>query len=305
MLLDSAVTELLLAKDYTRQTRQRREYALREFVAWCGEQGVTKTEEVNAGVVRRYLAHLRDRPNQRWGEHLAGETQHSRAAIVRTFLRFGARDGWVDERAARYMEMPKRPQKVVQVLTRRHYALLLTAADTCYVRWLRLRDRALLALLFDTGVRASEACTLALDAVHIAPGEAYIRVEGKGRKQREIGVGRQASLALYRYLHRARPALTHGCVFAGRDGGPMTPNGVDKVLYRLRDVAGAEHFAGIRVSAHTVRHSFAVHFMEQGGDLLKLSRLMGHQSIHTTERYLRAYQARDARQSSASVLDNL
>jgi site-specific recombinase XerD len=77
------------------------------------------------------------------------------------------------------------------------------------------------------------------------------------------------------------------------------------MLYRLRDLAGRQHFDGIRVSAHTLRHSFAVHYMQQGGDIYKLCRLMGHENTHTTERYLRAFQARDARLSSRSVLDGL
>ncbi|HEV8191404.1 MAG TPA: site-specific integrase, partial [Ktedonobacterales bacterium] len=151
MLLDFALTELLLAKDYTPQTAQRRDYALRAFIRWADGQGITDIEGVTAGIVRRYLAHLRERPNQRWGEQLAGETQHSHAAILQMFLRFAVREGWLDERVVAYFDMPKRPQKVIQVFTRHHYSLLLKACDACYVPWLRLRDKTLLSVLVDTG----------------------------------------------------------------------------------------------------------------------------------------------------------
>lgn len=305
MLLDFALTELLLTKDYTPQSRQRREYALRQFIEWAGAQGVTTVEGISSGAVRRYLAHLREQPNLRWGDHLAAETQHSRASIVRMFLRFCAREGWLDDRVVSHIEMPKRPQKVIQVFTKEHHSLLLQACDACYVRWIRIRDRALLTLLFETGARASELCSLRLDMVFLIPGQSYIRVYGKGRREREIGLGRQAALAIHRYLSRARPNASHEYVFLGRDRRPMTANTVDKVLYRLLAIAGEEHFRGIRVSAHSYRHSFAVHYMQQGGDVYKLSRLLGHERLETTERYLRAFRARDARLTSKSVLDNL
>jgi len=84
----------------------------------------------------------------------------------------------------------------------------------------------------------------------------------------------------------------------------LTPEGLDRLLYRLRDRVGRQHFNGVRVSAHTFRHTYAVRYLEQGGDLYKLSRLMGHSSVVVTEGYLRAFTARAARQGG-SVLDNL
>jgi site-specific recombinase XerD len=170
---------------------------------------------------------------------------------------------------------------------------------------LRLRDKAFLALLFDTGLRAQEACDLTLENVHLAPVGSYIKVKGKGRKEREVGLGKGSALALSRYLSRARPESDLDVVFLTHDKQKMTPNGIDRMLYRLRNLAGRQHFDGVRVSAHTLRHSFAVHYLEQGGDLYKLSRLMGHESVTTTTRYLRAFQARSARLGSRSVLDNL
>jgi site-specific recombinase XerD len=115
-------------------------------------------------------------------------------------------------------------------------------------------------------------------------------------------------LALHRYLTRGRPVPLKGAepfVFLSRDGKRLNPGAIDRMLYRLRRVAGPEHFVGVRTSAHTFRHSFAVHYLQQGGDLYKLSRLLGHENVLTTQRYLSAYSDRDARLSSRSVLDGL
>jgi integrase/recombinase XerD len=221
------------------------------------------------------------------------------------FLRWLANDGEVDEKAVTRLDMPRIPHKVVEVFAPDQYQRLVLAADAQSIPRLQYRDKAIVAMLFDTGVRAQELCDLTLENLHLAAAHSYIRVDGKGRKEREVGLGRQSALAVSRYLSRARPESSLGVVFLTDDKKKMTPNGIDRMLYRLRDAAGSQHFNGVRVSAHTMRHSFAVHYLEQGGDLYKLSRLMGHESINTTARYLRAFQARAARLGSRSVLDGL
>jgi site-specific recombinase XerD len=310
MFLEHALAELLLAKDYTPMAATRRRQVLDEFISWAHQHGVKQVEELTRSLVRRYIADLRERPNARYGGHLAGETQHGRASVVRMFLNFCVREEWLDDKVTRHFEMPKKGKKVTPVFTEEHYKRLARAAEKCpdASTYLMLRDKALLALLFDTGIRAMEVCSLALDSVFIAPQERFIRVNGKGRAQREIGIGKQASLALVRYLNRGHPIPVKAAetyVFLNRSRCQLTPNAIDRVMHRLKQVAGPEHFKGIRVSAHTFRHSFAVHYLQQGGDLYKLSRLLGHESVLTTQRYLSAYSDRDARLSSASVLDGL
>jgi len=306
MLLEHALTELLLAKDYTPSSVRRRQDILGDFIRWAAGQGVTDLDALTRPIIRRYVADVRERPNRKNGGHLASETQHTHASYVRAFLRFCADEGWLNPDAVRKFEMPRIEKKVVQVLTPAHFNLLLKATDAAYQASLRFRDKALLSLMLDTGARAMEVCSLTRDVVFVSPKESYIRVEGKGRRQREIGIGKRTTLALHRYLTQARPKSDLPYVFLSRDGKMMTTNAIDRTLYRLRGVAGREHFAGIRVSAHTLRHSFAVHYMQQGsGDIYKLSRLLGHENVTTTERYLRAFEARDARKGSRSVLDNL
>lgn len=305
MLIQHALSEMLLAKDYTPSSLRRRREIFRDFMDWCERQGVTDLNGITRPLVRRFVADVRERPNRVNGGRLSSETQHTHASYVRAFLRFCADEGWLDAEVVRKFEMPRLEKHVIQILNRKHYDLLLKATDSAFLESLRWRDKALVSMMIDTGVRGVEVCTLKLTGLFLTPHESYIRVDGKGRKQREIGLGRDSRLALHRYITRARPKSELPYVFLSRDGKQLSTNAIDRTLHRLKREAGPEHFKGIRVSAHTLRHSFAVHFMEQGGDIYKLSRLLGHENITTTERYLRAFQARDARLTSKSVLDNL
>ena len=148
------------------------------------------------------------------------------------FLRFCVREGWLTENTVAHFDMPRRAQKVIQIFTYDHYTRLVAATDDCDLPARRLRDKAILALMFDTGLRAQEVCSLTQDAVYISPGESYVRVTGKGRKERELGLGKQTTLALHRYLMRGRPASQHPYVFLSRDGKPLTVNAIDRMLYR-------------------------------------------------------------------------
>ncbi|WP_040444212.1 tyrosine-type recombinase/integrase [Ktedonobacter racemifer] len=163
------------------------------------------------------------------------------------------------------------------------------------------RNIAILSLLLDTGVRASELCTLTLENVVITRDDAYIRVMGKGRKEREIGLGKQARIQIQKYIRLYRKgAEEKEVVFISQRQQPLTINGLDQLLYRLRDHAKLSVSAG----AHKFRHTFAVNYLLNGGDVYKLSRIMGHTSVSTTERYVRSMKQRDARRG-LSVLDNL
>ena len=159
-------------------------------------------------------------------------------------------------------------------------------------------------MLIDTGIRNDELCSLMLDNVHLKdPKDCYIKVDGKGRKEREVGLGRDAAKALKRYITRYRKAMrSERSVFLSRFGQRFTPNGLDQMLRRLGRWAKV---SDVRVSAHTFRHTYAVNYLKNGGDIFKLSRLLGHESVQTTMIYLKAFNAKDARDGGPSVLDNL
>jgi integrase/recombinase XerD len=160
-------------------------------------------------------------------------------------------------------------------------------------------------VLLETGIRVSELCSLRLQDVH----EDHIRVFGKGKKEREIGVSPGVSKVLWKYVHQYRdPALdAELLVFVNRRGKRLTRSGIERFLLLLKDKT---RITGVRVSAHTFRHTFACVYMENGGEIYKLSRLMGHSSVEVTEEYLKVFNLRAARKnqeqfSAVSTLDLL
>jgi site-specific recombinase XerD len=168
---------------------------------------------------------------------------------------------------------------------------------------MRARDRAILAVLLDCGLRASELCGLTLRDVHFSAPDSYIQVLGTGRRERQVGLGERSQSELHRYIFRHRSAPEgQQWVFSNQKGGTLEPSGLHQLIARLRDWAGPEHFPGIRVSAHTMRHTFAVAYLSAGGDVYVLSRLLGHSQITITEVYLRAFQSKMARRGP-SVFD--
>jgi len=124
---------------------------------------------------------------------------------------------------------------------------------------------------------------------------------GKGRKSSEVGLGKRSRQLLHKFYRHLKASPDEQHVFVGRGGKPMTAEGQDKVLYRLRDAARHE---GVRVGAHVRRHTFAFSYIEAGGDVFRLSRLLGHSSVATTQGYLTAFTSRNARKGP-SVFDGM
>lgn len=295
-----AVTEFLYAHEYAEKSVRWYQQMLGVFASFCDDQGITELAEVSPPLVRRFFDTIRARTDPRTGQPITSQTVHGYARAVRALLNWCAQEGLLDERVPRRMAMPRREQKVIQTLTVDQVERLLRAAQSA-------RDKAIIAVLLDTGIRASELCGLTLDHVHFTPEDAWLLVHGKRNKWREVGLGKRSRQALHKYIHRERPGAAQRGeqrVFVGRRG-PLTPSGLDQILHALRDAAGPEHFQSVQVRPHVLRHSYAVNYLAQGGDLFKLSRLMGHTSVSTTQEYLKAFTSRQARQGSASVFDRL
>jgi site-specific recombinase XerD len=155
----------------------------------------------------------------------------------------------------------------------------------------------------ETGIRASELCGLTLDNTTLRTEDSYLIVTGKGSKQRAVGpLGRVCRNQLHRYIYGLRKAKPGVCeVFTGDEGAPLHLAGLDTILKKLRDRAG---ITDKRVSAHSFRHTYARTYMARpGADVFKLSVLLGHTDIATTQNYLRDFAADDARKGG-SVLDD-
>lgn len=232
-------------------------------------------------LLRRWLAHLGTRGYAR-------SSVARKAASARAFYRYAQRRGLVAESPAALLLTPRVPRRLPTVLKASEAAALVESprGDDPW----SVRDRAILELLYATGLRVSELC--GLDVGDVDLGRRRVRVLGKGGKEREVPVGDAAADALAAYLSGPRAATAPGseepCLFFNRRGRRLGPRGVRALLERYR----AATLAGRRVSPHTLRHSFATHLMEGGADIRAVQELLGHASLANTQRYTHVSRAR-------------
>jgi len=246
-------------------------------------------------VAQRYLA-ARARRGKSADPGLAPTSLRRRAASIRGFYRFAYGDGLIERDIAAHLDLPRQPRLLPETLTVAEVEWLLEASggEPIHPRrpterdGVRLRDRALLELLYAAGLRVSEA--LNLNVEHLQPGGGLVRVVGKGDKERVVPVGEVAEGWLARYLAWPRAAwVAAGDVLDG-PGSPVFVTAQGRRLARTRAwaiVKAAAESAGLsdRVSPHTLRHSFATHLLEGGADLRVVQELLGHATISTTQLY--------------------
>jgi integrase/recombinase XerD len=207
---------------------------------------------------------------------------------LKQFFRFLVREGHLQADPASAVKSPKILKSMPHVLSYEEVDRLITQPDTATA--LGLRDRAMLELMYASGLRISELLDLRLDRFNTE--EAFLVVTGKGDKERVVPVGRKALASMDAYLEKARPALEKGQgsphVFLSRMGRRMTRQGFWKIIkkYALQ--------AGIRrtIKPHTLRHSFATHLLAGGADLRVVQTLLGHADISTTQIYTHIDQER-------------
>lgn len=196
---------------------------------------------------------------------------------LKVLLRFLKKEGVLQSDVSAHLEMPKMWQLIPEVLTIEEVDALLAAPKSD--DWMGARDKAILELLYATGMRVSELCQLRLSDLD----DTFVKVRGKGRKERIIPVGDQALQAVDFYLTQFRNGIEEEdpFLFTSQSGKP-----VDRVLV-WRQVRCYARKAGIskRVSPHILRHSFGTHLLERGADLRLIQDMLGHEDIGTTDRY--------------------
>ena len=229
---------------------------------------------------QEYLRELR----ARW--HRAPSTVRRRAAALRAFYRFAFAEGLIDLDVASLLELPRQARRLPDTLDTAAVERLLLAPDETTPAG--IRDRALLELLYACGLRISEAVGLDLDDV--SREGAYVRVVGKGDRERLVPIGEPALDAIARYVDEVRPFEVRDRRTPTDRGGPLFLSGRGARLGRQTAwtaVRAAAARAGItgHVSPHTLRHSFATHLLEGGADLRVVQELLGHASISTTQLY--------------------
>ena len=242
------------------------------FLDWIASAGLTLAD-VRRHDLRNYLGRRRD-------EGLSARSAARALSAIRGLYRFLLRENVVTNDPTADFQGPQLWRTVPHVLAADEIERLLSAPDADTP--LGLRDRAMFETLYATGLRVSELVGLPLDRLHLDP--PFLRVLGKGRKERLVPLGDTAADWLDRYLNDGRQLLQKERrpeVFLNHRGGPLTRQGFWKIL-RGHGVA-----AGITspLSPHVVRHSFATHLVEHGADLRAVQMMLGHASLTTTEIY--------------------
>lgn len=241
---------------------------LAEFVRWCAEQGIDDPSRADANHIRAWVA----------AEHRRGLSPKSlqrHLSACRSWFRWLLKNGVVAANPADGVRGPKAPRNLPQVLDVDE-AVQLVELDTD--AQLGTRDRALLELLYSSGLRVSELCGLHWNMLDL--GNGLVTVTGKGNKQRTVPVGSHACRALEAWREELHPR-TDAPVFPGRGGAPITTRAVQIRLRQLAQRQGVYK----RVHPHLLRHSFASHMLESSGDLRAVQELLGHADISTTQIY--------------------
>lgn len=235
----------------------------------------------------RYLA-ARTRRGRPTDPGLAPTSLRRRAAAIRGFYRFAFGEGLIDLDIAAHLDLPRMPRLLPETLSVSEVEQLLDAAGSDEANDPRLRERALLELLYAAGLRVTEA--LRLDLEDLSLDGAFVRVIGKGDKERLVPIGEVAILVLRTWLEGQRAAIMAKHHVAAVRGGPVFVGDRGRRLARQQAWAGVKRAAAAaglsdRISPHTLRHSFATHLLEGGADLRIVQELLGHASISTTQLY--------------------
>ena len=252
---------------------------LEDFAA---ARGTTPSWADGPDAALRYLA-ARTRRGRKTDPGLAPTSLRRRAAAIRGFYRFAFGEGFIAMDVAAHLDLPRMPRLLPETLTLAETERLLASAPVD-----ALLDRALLELLYAAGLRISEA--LRLDLEDVSLDGAFVRVIGKGDRERLVPVGEVALDAIRTWMDGARAALVAAHHVEPVRGGPMFLGPSGRRLARqqawsiVKRAAAAAGLSG-RVSPHALRHSFATHLLEGGADLRIVQELLGHASISTTQLY--------------------
>lgn len=259
--------------------------------------------------IRAFVLHLQQkhcfsghRFNRAQDRGLSGHTINCYLRSIRAFFSWLVAEAVIAANPFDRVRIPRTPRKVIPTFSDLQLQQFLATIDISTPEG--YRDHIIILTLLDTGLRVSELCSLRLDHVWLEDG--VVKVTGKGNKERLIPIGKQVQRLLWHYIDRRRrePANpTCDLLFLTREGRPLTKDRVEKMMARYGKKAGV---AGVRCSPHTLRHTAAVKFLRNGGDVFSLQRLLGHASLEMTRRYCELADIDVKRaHARASPVDNL
>jgi integrase/recombinase XerD len=273
-LCDRYLNYLLIEKGLAANTLESYSHDLIDYRNFLETEGIRTLGPAGTAEILKYLIFLRKKG-------LAARSRARHLVTLRGFYKFLHQERIIDHNPAKMIELPKTGLRLPDALSIEEVSDLLAAVKT--QKPAGLRDAAMLEVLYATGMRVSELVMLKCQDINLEAG--FVKVLGKGAKERIVPIGAYAKEKLDNYFTRARPALLtgrqSGFVFIGRAAKPMTRQGFWKLIRKYAAKAGIVK----NVTPHTLRHSFASHLLEGGADLRAVQLMLGHVDISTTQIY--------------------
>lgn len=280
MLIQEYGNYLTNEKDASLHTHKNYLADLHQFSAYLSEKhsGIALTQpvqlkEIDNVVVRGFLAELFKKNSP--------ASVARKLASLRSFFQYYVRKGHLNNNPAKDVASPKVPRRLPNFLSVDEIFRLLEGPKG--IATLAVRDRAILELLYASGLRVSELVGLNLENIDFS--QNMIRVIGKGNKERVVPIGSKAKETLQKFVDIRAELLDEGvqtnAVFVNRRGGRLTPRSVERLIQKYIKICGISK----KVTPHVIRHTFATHLLNAGADLRGIQELLGHSSLSTTQKY--------------------
>ncbi|TCS84078.1 site-specific tyrosine recombinase XerD [Tepidibacillus fermentans] len=273
-LIEQFIHYLLVEKGLAQNTLDSYRRDLISYFKFLKTYEISSIEDTNRSHIIGYLLSLKNKGR-------ATTTISRNLASIRAFYQFLVRDRIIEKDPSQNLESPKIDKRLPKVLTVEQVESLLNMPDLKTP--VGIRDRAMLELLYATGIRVSELVALNLDDLNMKMG--FVKCFGKGSKERIVPLGSLAIKSIQFYLDHARNKLIKGkaeeALFVNHHGNRLTRQGFWKIIKKYAKPASIE----MQITPHTLRHSFATHLLENGADLRSVQEMLGHADISTTQIY--------------------
>ncbi len=272
--LEEYTNYLSVEKGLAKNTLESYQRDLVKFINFMKKHKINKPEMVDSDSINLFLAEMKN-------THSANSTISRTIASIRSFFNFLLAEGVIDNNPALDLESPKIEKRLPRVLTTSEIDRLLGQPKATDQKG--LRDKAMLELLYASGIRVSEL--IGLNLSDFDPLVGYLRCKGKGQKERIVPIGSVAINFVNEYMNYSRMKLCKNngeiALFVNQHGNRMTRQGFWKILkkYAFKSNIDGE------ITPHTIRHSFATHLLENGADLRSVQEMLGHSDISTTQVY--------------------
>jgi len=256
-------------KNYSKNTVKSYKEDLDQFYRFLKEEKIDDFGKVEYDNLLKFIGKLKS-------SNYKEKTIARKVASLKSFYKFLSSRKYINKNPCLLLTSPKVPEKLPNFLTYDEITKLLNISGKN--NWQFLRDRAILELLYSTGIRVGEIANLRIDDINFV--EEVIKVRGKGKKERIVPFGKYALNCLIEYIEK-RPNKKEKYLFLNKYGKRLTERSIERIVKKYSLISGINK----RVTPHTLRHTFATHLLDRGADLRTVQELLGHERITTTQIY--------------------